>query len=157
VAAGRPLAAELRKDGGYNPAMAHRRIVVFFYGLFMDAELLRRKGVSPQNIRRGAVNGFALRIGKRATLWPDRSASAYGMLMELTHEEIEKLYSEDSVRAYRPEAILVQLDDGSGVPALSFNLVESPHISERNLEYAAKLRELARRIALPTEYVNSIQ
>ena len=77
--------------------------------------------------------------------------------MELTHEEIEKLYSEDSVRAYRPEAILVQLDDGSRVPALSFNLVESPQTNERNSEYAAKLRELARRIALPTEYVNSIQ
>jgi len=31
--------------------MATRRINVFFYGLFMDAELFRSKGVSPQNIR----------------------------------------------------------------------------------------------------------
>jgi hypothetical protein len=137
--------------------MANRRIPVFFYGLFMDAELLRSKGASPQNIRRAEAPGFALRIGKRATLWPDRNASAYGMLMEFTHEEIDKLYSEDSVRAYRPEAILVQLDDGSSVPALSFNLVESPHANEGNSEYAAKLRELARRLELPTDYVNAIQ
>jgi hypothetical protein len=137
--------------------MANRRIDVFFYGLFMDAELLRNKGTSPQNIRRAGAPGFALRIGKRATLWPDRNGSAYGMLMELTHEEIDKLYSEDSVRQYRPEAILVQLDDGSRIAALTFNLVESPHADERNSEYAARLRELARQIELPTDYVNGIQ
>jgi len=77
--------------------------------------------------------------------------------MELTHEEVEKLYSEDSVRAYRAEAILVELDDRSRIPALTFNLVEPPHANERNSEYAAKLRELARRLDLPTGYVNAIQ
>jgi len=76
--------------------------------------------------------------------------------MELTPEEIDNLYSENSVRAYRPEAILVHLDDGSGVPALTFNLVESPHADEHNSEYAAKLRELARGLGLPTDYVNAI-
>ena len=84
--------------------------------------------------------------GVAQTLWPDPNTSAYGML-----------YSENSVRAYRPEAILVHLDDGPGVPALTFNLVESPHLNEHNSEYAAKLRELARRIELPTDYVNRIQ
>src|SRR5690349_14588408 len=117
--------------------MASRRNDVFFYGLFMDAELLRSKGASPQDIRRAKAPSFALRIGRRATLCRERKASAYGMLMELTHEEIEKLYSDDSVHAYRPEAILVQLDDGSEIPALTFNLPEYPDANERNSEYAA--------------------
>jgi len=137
--------------------MPARRIDVFFYGLFMDAELLRSKGASPQNSRRAGAPGFALRIGKRAMLRREPSACVYGILMELTHEEIEKLYSEDSVRAYRPEAILVQLDDGSRIPALTFNLVESPHVNERNSEYAAQLKELARRLELPADYVNAIR
>src|SRR5215470_18575805 len=136
--------------------MAGRRIDVFFYGLFMDAQLLRSKGASPQNIRQAGALGYELRMGKRATLWREPRACAYGLVMELTHEEVEKLYSEDSVRAYRPEAILVQLDDGSRIPALTFNLVEYPHANERNLEYAAQLRELARRLELPTDYVNAI-
>ena len=123
----------------------------------MDTELLRSKGASPQNIRRAGVPGFALRIGKRATLLRDRNACAYGLLMELTHEEIEKLYSDDSVRAYRPEAILAQLDDGSRLPALCFNLVEPPSPHERNSEYAAKLQEVARRLELPADYVTGIQ
>lgn len=137
--------------------MANRRVDVFFYGLFMDAELLRSKEVFPQNIRRAAVPGFGLRIGKRATLWRDGNSCAYGILMELTHEDIEKLYSDDSVRAYRPEALLAKLDDGSIVPALCFNLVESPHSNERNSEYAAKLRELVHRLELPADYAESIQ
>jgi hypothetical protein len=123
----------------------------------MDAELLRSKGASPQNIRLAGVPGFRLRIGERATLFGDPDARAYGVLMELTHEEIEQLYSEPSVRAYRPEAILAELDDGSRLPALCFNLVEPPHPKEHNSEYAAKLRELARRLELPTEYLDAIQ
>jgi len=77
--------------------------------------------------------------------------------MELTHGEIEQLYAEPSVRAYRPEAVIAELNDGSRVPALCFNLVEPPNPEERNSEYAAKLRDLAYRLGLPSDYVNSIQ
>ena len=137
--------------------MATRRIDVFFYGLFMDAELLRSKGASPLNIRRAGVPGFRLRIGERATLLRDPDACAHGVLMELSHEEIEQLYSERFVRAYRPEAVLAQLDDGSRLPALCFNLIDPPRPNEHNSEYAAKLRELARRLELPADYVEAIQ
>lgn len=137
--------------------MTARRLNVFFYGLFMDAELLRSKGAAPLNLRRARVPGFALRIGQRATLLPVTGGSAYGVLMELTHTQIEHLYSEASVSAYRPEAVLAELDDGTRVPALCFNLIDSPKPEERNSEYAAKLRDLARRIGLPSDYVASIQ
>jgi hypothetical protein len=47
-----------------------RCISVFFYGLFMDEELLRAKGVQPRSPRQACIRGFALRIGQRATLVP---------------------------------------------------------------------------------------
>lgn len=137
--------------------MVSRRIDVFFYGLFMDADLLRTKGAQPVNIRPASLSGFALRIGQRATLLPSRDARAHGILMQLTHPEIEQLYSEASVRAYRPEAVLAELNDGSRIPALCFNLLEPPSPQEANSEYAAKLRDLARRLGLPSDYVASIQ
>lgn len=137
--------------------MAARRVNVFFYGLFMDVELLRTKGAHPVNIRPGCVPGFALRIGRRATLVDTPGARSYGILMELTHDEIEQLYSEPSVRAYRAEAVLAELHDGSHIPALCFNLVVPPGREEANAEYAAKLRILARQIGLPSDYVESIQ
>ncbi|MFN2633018.1 MAG: hypothetical protein ABR610_06340 [Thermoanaerobaculia bacterium] len=40
-------------------------IDVFFYGLFMDVDLLREKGAAPVNPRPASVEGFALRIGAR--------------------------------------------------------------------------------------------
>ena len=136
--------------------MVSRRIEVFFYGLFMDADLLRTKGADPVKIRPACVPGFALRIGQRATLVRNPGARAYGMLMELTHTEIERLYSETSVSTYRPEAVLSELADGSRVPALCFNLIVPPGPEEANSEYAAKLRDLARRLGFPSDYVESI-
>jgi hypothetical protein len=48
----------------------HRRIDVFFYGLFMDAELLREKVITPVETRRAVVENFRLVITQRATLVP---------------------------------------------------------------------------------------
>jgi Gamma-glutamyl cyclotransferase, AIG2-like len=137
--------------------MTSRRIEVFFYGLFMDADLLRTKGVNPINVRPASVPGFALRIGRRATLIRLPTSVVHGMLMELTHAELEQLYSDPTVRVYRPEAVLCELNDSSPVPALCFNLLEPPRAEEANSEYAAKLRDLADRLGLPSDYVNRIR
>jgi len=77
--------------------------------------------------------------------------------MELTHAEIEQLYSDPSVKVYRPEAVLTELADGSTQPALCFDLMEPPRPKEHNWEYAVKLRALAQRLGLPDEYVSSIK
>ena len=50
----------------------------------------------------------------------------YGVLMQLTQEEIEQTYSESSVRAYCPETVVAELKDGERVPALCFNLIVPP-------------------------------
>ena len=137
--------------------MEPRQIAVFFYGLFMDVDLLRAKGVQPTSVRPACVPGFALRIGQRATLVRNAESTAHGIIMDLSHGEIEKLYSDASVSAYRPEAVLAQLADGSYLPALCFNLVVPPAPEAANSEYAVRLRELARRLKLPPGYVESIR
>ena len=134
-----------------------RRIEIFFYGLFMDEALLRQKGVNPLNRQLASVENFCLLIGARASLAPCASRTVHGVVFSLRHSEVDKLYSEDSVSVYRPEAISVRLGDGSVIPALCFNLPEAPAIEERNSQYASKLRALAERIGLPQEYVSSIQ
>jgi len=133
-----------------------RLLNVFFYGLFMDAELLRSKGFHPMDPQPVCVPGFALRIGQRATLIPHPGSSVHGFIMKLSHNEIDRLYSEPSVRAYRAEAVSAQLTDGSYTPALCFNLVVPPAAEEANSEYAIKLRDVARRLQLPATYVDSI-
>ena len=133
------------------------RVEVFFYGLFMDEAVLREKGLSPEGRRAAWVENFRLVIGERATLVPREGGEAHGVLFSLTHGEVDALYSEESVSAYRPEAVCAQLADGSVVPALCFNLPAPPAAEEHNPLYASKLRRLAARLGLPADYVSSIR
>ena len=137
--------------------MPSRRADVFFYGLFMDEELLRAKGLRPEDPELAFVDGLALRIGQRAALVPTRGSRVHGLVMTLTLAELEKLYSEPSVQAYQPEAVLARVASGGVVAALCYNLPEPPAATERNPEYATKLRAVAQKVGLPAEYVASLQ
>jgi hypothetical protein len=137
--------------------MDDRRLDVFFYGLFMDRQLLEGKGIRPEDVRLAVVPGFGLRLGVRAALAPAPGAEVHGVLMKLSHADLEQLYSEPSVQAYRPEPVLAVARNGAAVAALCYNLPEPPAPDERNAEYAAKLRAVAQRIGLPSEYVSSIR
>jgi hypothetical protein len=130
---------------------------VFFYGLFMDAEALRAKGLHPVNGRKASVSGMSLRIGQRATLVADPGKTVHGFIMGLSHEEIDGLYAEPSVADYRAEPVMAELADGARVPALCFNLPPAKVGAEANPDYAAKLRTLATRLGLPADYVAGIQ
>jgi Gamma-glutamyl cyclotransferase, AIG2-like len=134
-----------------------RRVDVFFYGLFMDADALRAKGLDPIDIRQARVRGMALRLGDRATLIPASAGCVHGMLMALSHAEIDQLYAEPSVSAYRPEPLLATLANGTSVPALCFNLPTPPRTDEAKPEYATRLKAVARRLGLPESYVESIR
>lgn len=133
-----------------------RTIDIYFYGLFMDEAFLRQKGLNPHNRRVALVENFSLAIGGRATLVPCANGMVHGILFSLTHQEIDVLYSGDSLSVYRPEAVAARLTNGTIIPALCFNLPIAPTRDERNPDYVSKLRQLAERIGLPSEYVSSI-
>jgi hypothetical protein len=100
--------------------MADRRIDGFFYGLFMDAGVLRERHVEPVDPRRAYVDHYALRIGRRATLVPTRGERSYGVVMALTHAELDRLYAAPGLEDYRPEAVVARCLDGGPVPALCY-------------------------------------
>jgi len=137
--------------------MGSRLVDGFFYGLFMDADVLREAGTRPANFRRAHVEDFALRIGQRATLVPSPGARAYGMLIALTHADLDRLYGAPGLEMYRPEAVLARPFEGEAVPALCYNLVEAPEPHERNADYAKRLRSVLERLGFPAEYVASVE
>jgi hypothetical protein len=136
--------------------MTDRIIDSFFYGLFMDVAILKKSNVSPINPRRAYVDGFALRIGDRATLVPDLGGRCYGMLIGLTHVELDRLYAAPGLEQYRPEPVLAQVMGGSEVPALCYNLLVEPAKHQRNPDYAARLQHVLRELDFPTDYVESL-
>lgn len=133
-----------------------RRIDVFFYGLFMDEALLQTKGIVPQHRRLAVLEDFRLVIGERATLVPSSGEAVHGVIFSLTQLDIDALYAEGSVSEYRPEAVIARVGNGERIPALCFNLPTPPAATERNPQYAAKLKDLAERIGLPEQYVVTI-
>jgi hypothetical protein len=137
--------------------MPSRRADVFFYGLFMDQDTLRAKGLAPEGGELASVPGFALRIGQRAAIVPEPASQVHGVVMSLTLAGLEQLYSEPSVKAYRPQAVLAHLASGGIIAALCYNLPEPPSPSERNPDYATKLRAVGFKVGLPAGYLESLQ
>ena len=136
--------------------MAERRVDGFFYGLFMDTELLSQSQITASNPRRAYLDGFALHIGRRATLVPTPGGRAYGMVFALTHADLAKLYNAPGLEDYRPEAVQVQIMEGETLPALCYNLLDEPSPDEANSEYAARLKAVLTKLGFPLEYIDAL-
>ena len=133
-----------------------KMIEVFFYGLFMDQDLLVEKGFNPSNPRKGYVAGMGLRIGKRATLVHAQDERAYGIVMQLSEDESTALYSEESVSDYIPEQVVVTLNSGVHLDATCYNLPEHL-LSGSNRKYAKLLTQVAIKAGLPKTHVDVIK
>ena len=135
--------------------MDEKLIDVFFYGLFMDPELLVGKGITPRDPRRGMTESYALRIGQRATLVPETGARAYGMLYALTQAELDRLYGQPGLEDYRAQRIAVRGDDGATWTAMCY-LAAAPAPGEASADYAARLRKVLNRLGFPPEYASGL-
>ena len=137
--------------------MTQRRFDGFFYGLFMDADVLADAGVSPVNPRSAFVDDYCLMLGNRATLWPVAGQRAYGMIFSLTRSELSTLYSGAGLEVYQPEAIsAITLDHAVVTPCLCYNLPQAPHEHERNPAYTEKLKIALSKLDFPADYIDSI-
>ena len=134
----------------------NRAIKLFFYGLFMDRTLLAEKGVEARDVSIGFTDGYALRIGERATLSRQADARAWGAVMEVTPGDAETLYSEDSVADYVPEVVTVELADGGKADATCYNLPAAA-LGGTNFSYAEALLEVAKNLGLPEPYLDEIR
>jgi len=132
------------------------KIAVFFYGLFMDEALLASRGIAPSHATLGYVDGYRLKIGKRATLIPQRAARAHGVLMTIGREDATALYSDESVSDYIPEPVSVLLPGGAVEPAVCYNLPPGK-LEGTNSAYAESLLRLATKLGFPDEYLDTIR
>ncbi|MFD5428467.1 gamma-glutamylcyclotransferase family protein [Streptomyces sp. NPDC127084] len=126
-----------------------RTISVFFYGLYMDPDVLKGRDVEPRAGQPATAEGYALRIGHKATLLRSPGAVACGMVYSLTHAELDRLYWGAGLSEYRAEPMTVRTSDGEVVSALCCNLLQPPAEHEENPDYARSLREAMLRAGLP--------
>ena len=136
--------------------MTPEHVAVFFYGLFMDESLLASMGINPSSAAVGFVDGYGLRIGRRATLVPEAPHRAYGVLMMVRAEDVSALDADESVSDYVAETVQVELLDGTQESAVCYNLPANK-LEGTNPEYAESLFHLASKLGLPRDYLQQIR
>ncbi len=137
-----------------------RKPFAFFYGGYMDPEVLRAAGTSPEECMAGYVDGLALTIGPIANLEDQPDARAYGLLARLSHRDLDTLYGGDPAAlrgvVYLPEAVLVQTDGGRRVPAITY-ITSMLSGAAADPAYVAKLAAAAEVSGLPGSYISYIR
>ncbi len=131
---------------------------VFFYGLFMDPELLKNDGYNPGPLRIAQLKNYRLKLGSRATLIPQQSSEVWGTIINLPLEELAQLYSAPSVIDYQPTAVTCILQNGLEVEADVYILNPyEPLAPPTNSTYARKLATITKNIGLPLQYRQEIE
>lgn len=129
---------------------------VFFYGLFMDADLLKEQGLNPSNPELARVEGFGLRIGDRATLEASVGERVFGSVMDLGDEELAALYGNESVADYVPRQLVAVDMRGHSLQVTSY-ILPMEKVSGSNRDYARLLALAARKVGLPDDYIDEIE
>jgi hypothetical protein len=102
--------------------MAEPKVWVFFYGSFINLDVLRGAGLVPDRVEVARLGGFDIVIRPLANLVRSDQHSVYGILVTATHSELGRLYdyARDKLGGtYLPEAVLVETN-GTWRPALCY-------------------------------------
>lgn len=128
----------------------------FFYGLYMDPDLLRSLGFNPSAPRIAAVESYALDLHGAAKIMPRQGGIVWGTLIKLPKADLAAMYSFETTKQYQPERIQVKTIDGEIVDATCYNLPRNEQASF-NSEYLEKLLVITRKLGLPGDYIASLE
>ncbi len=135
-----------------------RKVWTFFYGSFMSRDVLAKADVHLTEGQMARLDGWELKIAPRATLIPSEDSCVYGILAQLTHSEIDKLYTQDwfGFGTYLPEAVIVTNAAACQLAAMCY-ITWQTEGGKPTEEYVGKILSVAREYAFPEDYVRHIQ
>ena len=136
------------------------RVWVFFYGSYMNFEVLKEACLVPGEWEVACAPGFDLRIGPRANLVRSNRHTAWGINATATHTELDRLYTDHAKgilgETYLPEAILTLTRDGKARPVMTYLC---PHMEPRPADaaYVERIAGPARQFGFPEWYLETIE
>jgi len=136
------------------------RVWIFFYGSYMNLEVLKEGGLIPGKWEVARAPGFDLRIAPRANLIRSEQQTVWGINATATHVELTRLYVDHAKgilgETYLPEAILTYTRDGTVRPAMTYLC---PHMDPRPPEaaYVERIAAPARQFGFPDWYLGRIE
>jgi hypothetical protein len=123
--------------------MTEPKVWVFFYGSFINLDVLRGAGLVPDRAEVARLSGFDIVIRPLANLVQSDQQSVYGILVTATHAELGRLYdlARDKMGGtYLPQAVLVETA-GAWRPAICY--------IAPNMEPGAPSNDYIDRIVMP--------
>ena len=136
--------------------MAEARVWTFFYGSFINRDVLRQVGYILEQFEVAKLSGFDIRIQPLANLVRSDQHCVYGIIAAATHEELHRLYSQEWVGRYLPEAVLVQTLDGKWRAALCY-LAPAPEPGPASNDYLDRIVGPAREYGFPDWYIARLE
>lgn len=138
--------------------MSHKStspIAAFFYGGLINAAMQERAGVRPERQVQAALCGYDITIRPYVNLHRSVGDQVFGVVMWLTHAELDILYGQLKVR-YRPAAVVVESVEGSLIPALCYfadEMADGP----ADEQHVRMLLEPAQQLGFPDWYLRRIR
>jgi hypothetical protein len=136
------------------------RVNVFFYGGYMNFDILASFGISEREYHVVQLPGYQLTIGSTANLVRSGLERVFGIVTQLTHDELETLYGVEAQAKlgaqYMPEPVLVITSEGDILPSLcyiAYDLVAGVP----SAAYIDTILSAARAYNLPQSYVQHVE
>jgi len=132
---------------------------VFFYGSYINMDVLREAQYSPARYEVARLAGFDICIRPRANLVRSTQHCVYGILATGTHAELSRLYAhaKDVLgETYLPEAVLAETLEGSWKAALCYvcpAMVPRPATND----YIDRIVTPARKYGFPPWYLERLE
>ena len=134
-----------------------RRIPVFFYGSFINVDVLKDADLVPDELVVTRLHGWDIKIAPLATLAPKDRGVVYGVNADCSHEELDRLYSQAWVGAYLPEPVLVEVvATGGFVPAITYVKWEEGD-ARAAADYVERITGPGERLGFPKWYLDHLR
>ena len=139
--------------------MAEPKVSTFFYGSFINLEVLKEQGVRPDPVEVAVLHGFEIRIEPLANLARSDRHRTYGVVAGVTHDALGRLYqyATDCLGGvYLPEAVLVEAGDSKWLPALCYI---APALAPKpaSNDYIDRIAQPARSYGFPAWYIERLE
>jgi hypothetical protein len=136
--------------------MSPPRVSTFFYGSFINPHVLKQSGFSLEQYEVAKLPGFDIQIQPLANLVQSDEDSVYGILVQASHEELTRLYSQGWVGTYLPEPVLVQTTSGAWRPAFCY-IAPAKDLKQAADDYIDRIVGPARAYGFPDWYIARIE
>ena len=137
--------------------MTQPKVRVFFYGSFINREVLAKGGFVPAKVEVARLWGFDVLIETLATLVRSERYCVYGIVCEATHAELRSLYGQDWLGGtYLPEPVLVEMGGGLVAPALCYIAPTRPPARPVD-DYVDWITGSAREYGFPDWYIARLE